>query len=217
MPVLRIAIALLCLACLSCRNADIASGPSAQATEPQWIPMFDGQSLGRWASTPFGGEGEVRIENSAIVLPMGSSMTGVTWQGEPPARINYEIELEAMRTLGNDFFCGLTFPVKDDPCSLIVGGWGGVVVGLSSLDGLDASSNDTTKYMTFEDDRWYRIRLHVTENTIVAWIDGEKVVNANITGRKVSVRPEVFKSKPLGISTWNTEGRIRGIRWRAVD
>ena len=30
------------------------------------------------------------------------------------------------------------------PVHLIVGGWGGTVVGLSSIDGMDASENETT-------------------------------------------------------------------------
>ena len=58
-------------------------------------------------------------------------MTGITWTNEVPTN-NYEISLEAMRVEGSDFFCALTFPVGNDPCSFIVGGWGGGVVGLSS-------------------------------------------------------------------------------------
>lgn len=206
------------LVLFSCRGSpsDSTAIEGPRKENRAWVSLFDGQSLGRWTVTQFGGEGEVVIEEGAIVLPMGSSMTGVTWQGEPPARMNYEIELQAMRTLGTDFFCGLTFPVGEDPCSLIVSGWGGSVVGLSSLDGLDASNNDTTHYYSFENDRWYLVRLRVTPGRIEAWIDGEQVVNASVAGRKISIRPEVYKSTPLGISTWNSEGRIRDIRWRPV-
>ena len=57
---------------------------------------------------------------------------------------DYEVTLEAMRVDGNDFFCGMTFPAGKDPCTLIVGGWGGTVVGLSSINGMDASENETT-------------------------------------------------------------------------
>lgn len=58
--------------------------------------------------------------------------------------MNYELSLEAMRVDGSDFFCGLTFPVGSNFCSFIVGGWGGGVVGLSSLNSEDASQNETT-------------------------------------------------------------------------
>jgi hypothetical protein len=68
---------------------------------------------------------------------MGSNLTGVTGTGEVPAG-DYEIELQAMRLAGSDFFCGLMFPVQTDHCSLIVGGWGGALVGLSSLNFHDA-------------------------------------------------------------------------------
>jgi hypothetical protein len=37
--------------------------------------------------------------------------------------------------------------------TFICGGWGGAVVGISSIDGQDASMNETTKYIKFEDDR----------------------------------------------------------------
>ncbi len=214
-----ISISLGCSRYHQAATAAKAPPPSPAAhktTESKWTPLFDGKTLGNWKSTPFGGEGEVHIEDGAIVLPMGSSMTGVTWQGEPPARINYEIELEAMRAVGNDFFCGLTFPVNNDPCSLIIGGWGGTVVGLSSLDGNDAANNETTAYRSFEADRWYKVRLRVQPDRIQAWIDDEQVVNTQITGRKISIRAEVYLSKPLGIATWNTEGHIKNIRWRKL-
>ena len=92
----------------------------------------------------FGGEGKVYVKDGAIVMEMGSMMTGITWTGEV-LRNNYELELEGMRLDGSDFFCTTTFPVGKDPCSLVVGGWGGGVVGLSSVDYYDASENATTK------------------------------------------------------------------------
>src|ERR1041384_5959807 len=123
-------------------------------------------------------------------------MTGVTYTNPIP-KLNYEIELDAMRVEGNDFFCGLTFPVGEKPCSFIVGGWGGGVVGLSSVDGEDAANNETSKYMQFETGRWYHIRLRVTPSQIEAWIDKEKMVDLNTTDRGLSIRVEVDPSKPL--------------------
>ena len=92
-------------------------------------------------------------------------------------RYRLEVELEAMRVEGSDFFCGLTFPIKDEFCSLIVGGWGGGVVGLSSVDGSDASENETTGYREFEKGKWYPIKLRVTDQRITAWIDGKEEVD----------------------------------------
>ncbi|HXG47947.1 MAG TPA: family 16 glycoside hydrolase, partial [Methylomirabilota bacterium] len=132
----------------------------------EWTSLFDGRTLRGWVVSDYAGTGLVKVEDGALVLEQGV-MTGVTWTNELP-RMNYEISLEAMRVQGSDFFCGLTFPVGEDPCSLIVGGWGGGVVGLSSLDGQDAANNDTTKYLSFETKRWYAIRVRVEPHRIQA-------------------------------------------------
>ncbi len=178
------------------------------------LRLFDGKTLTGCAVTDFGGSGEVKIEEGGLMLGMGV-MTGVTWTN-PIARMNYGIELEAMRVDGSDFFCGLTFPVGENPCSLIVGGWGGGVVGLSSLDGEDAAHNDTTRYLNFEKGRWYRIRLRVTPTAIQAWIDDDQVVDITTTGRKLSIRSEVESSRPLGFATWSTTGALRNIWMRPL-
>jgi len=144
-------------------------------------------------------------------------MTGVNWTNPMPATMNYEIALEAMRVEGSDFFCGLTFPVAKDPCSFIVGGWGGGVVGLSSLDGEDAANNETTKVAEFEKGRWYAIRVRVQPSRIQTWIDGEKYVDVDTTDRKISIRIEVELSRPLGIASWNTKAALKNIRMRKLE
>ena len=93
-----------------------------------WNKLFDGKSLEGWEVTNFGGEGDVLVEDEAIILGFGSSLTGVTYHGDLP-RTNYEVRLDAMQVEGIDFFCGMTFPVADSYCSFIVGGWAGAVVG----------------------------------------------------------------------------------------
>jgi hypothetical protein len=132
--------------------------------------------------------------------------------------MNYEIALDAMRVNGSDFFCGLTVPVGDSFCSLIVGGWGGALVGISSLDGMDASENETTKYVTFQQGRWYRIRLRVTQDRLEAWIDQDKLADVVTSGKKISLRPgEIEESKPFGIACWQTSAALRQIKLRSVD
>lgn len=181
-----------------------------------WRSLFDGTSLGGWRSSEFGGAGEVHVDEGKIMMDFGVALTGITWAGESLPRIDYEVSLEAQRVDGFDFFCGLTFPVGDDPCSLIVGGWGGPVVGLSSLDGKDASENETTRSIRFESKRWYAIRLRVVSGRIQAWIDDESVVDADTRGRRISIRPEVERSKPFGVSTWCTTAAIKDIRIREL-
>jgi hypothetical protein len=191
--------------------------PNVSKEMPQMeISLFDGKSLGQWKITDFGGQGDVYVKDGAIYLEMGNDMTGVNWTG-PVVRMNYEITLEAMRVSGSDFFCGLTFPVAENPCSLILGGWGGGVCGLSNIDYYDAANNETTKFISFEDNKWYRVRLRVTPDRIEAWLDDEELVNIETTGRKIDIRAEVDLSQPLGIATWQTSGAVRNIRLRKLE
>jgi hypothetical protein len=182
----------------------------ASADEP-WKNLFDGKTLAGWKKTAFGGEGEIEAKEGRLVIHSGGPMSGVTYTGEFP-KTNYELSLDAMRVDGSDFFCGVTFPVGDSPLSFIVGGWGGGVVGLSSIDGSDASENETTKYMEFETGRWYAIRLRVTPEKIAAWIDKKQMVDLDTKDHRFSIRLEVELSRPLGIATYNTTGALRDIK-----
>ena len=176
--------------------------------------LFDGRTLTGWKITDFAGHGEVRVDQGQIILEQGT-MTGVTWTNEVPL-LNYEISLDAMRVAGGDFFCGLTFPVGKNPCSFIVGGWGGGVVGLSSIDSEDAANNETTKYLKFDTGRWYHLRVRVTGTDIQAWIDNEQVVNLVTADRGISIRMEVEPSRPLGIATYATTGALRNIQLKTL-
>jgi hypothetical protein len=177
--------------------------------------LFDGKSLDGWEITNFGPQGPVYVSGNEIILGMGDGCTGITWKRAFP-RTLYEVSLDAKRVAGNDFFCGITFPVGRSPCTLIVGGWGGATVGLSSIDGRDAAENETTKIISFEKDRWYHIRLIVTDKNIRSWIDNVKVVDFNIGNKKLSIRPEVDLSRPFGISSWTTTAALRNIRLRRL-
>lgn len=195
--------------------AALAEPPKA-ATDPyRWKDLFDGKTLAGWKVSQFGGEGKVCVEKGAIVMEMGCMMTGIVRAGDV-IRDNYELRLEGMRLDGSDFFCTTTFPVGKDCCSLVVGGWGGGVVGLSSVDHADASENPTTKFMRFKDNRWYKVRIRVSDAAIEAWIDGVKKVNQYRKDHTFGIRMEVDLCRPLGISTWVTKGAVRNIRVRRL-
>jgi hypothetical protein len=185
------------------------------AQEPAWKSMFDGRSLTGWKETPFSGRGKVRIEDGAIVLEKGV-LTGVTWTGEFP-KSNFEVRLEAMRVQGSDFFAGITFPFFDTHCTWINGGWGGMVVGLSSLDNMDASENETSQMRTFENGRWYPLRLLVTTDRMQAWIGDEKVIDAYVGNRDIGLRSgEIELSAPFGIASYSTVAKLRKIEYRVL-
>lgn len=144
-------------------------------------------------------------------------MTGITYTGKRPLPDeNYEIRLEAKRVKGSDFFCALTAPHKKSHFSLVVGGWGGGVVGISSIDGYDASENSTTSYMPFKNDQWHKIRLKVHGGKIEAQIDDKTVVDFEIGEHELTTRVEVDLSKPLGISTYESSSVIRNFELRRL-
>lgn len=180
----------------------------------KWTSLFDGKSLGDWQVTRFGGEGPVVVEDGQITCDFGQYITGVTYKGKDLPKNNYEIELEAKRMKGNDFFCGLTFPVDDRHATFVVGGWGGGVTGISSIDSYDASENDTSDYMEFDNNRWYKIRVRVTPGVLEAWIDGKKMVSKQVESSRLSTRIEVDLSKPLGLCCFDTQAGYRNIRIR---
>jgi len=171
--------------------------------------LFDGKTLEGWKVSQFGGDGDVAVVDGEIDIESGNPLTGISWTGETLPENNYRISLEAKRTAGIDFFCCLTFPVLQSHCSLVVGGWSGTVVGLSSIDGNDASSNETTRLIAFDDDRWYKIEVEVGGDSIRAWIDDEQVLEHPVAGYEFEVRNEVRLSRPLGICTFETDARIR--------
>lgn len=191
-------------------------GEGSQLRQSEWQPLFDGKTLNNWQPTKFGGEGAVKVEDGQIVLEMGGGdLTGITWAGPQLPRTNYELALQAMRLDGSDFFAGITFPVADSFCSLILGGWGGTVVGLSSINGMDASENETSQSINF-DRRWYDVRILVTPEKIQAWLDQRQIIDQDITGKRIDTRVEVELSQPLGVAAWRTKSAVRNIRLRRL-
>jgi hypothetical protein len=197
-------------------NLATAADPAKDKDKDGWKRLFDGKTLDGWKSSNFSRPGKVFVKDSAIVMEQGMPMTGITYARGDFPKMDYEVSLEGNKLAGDDFFCTTTFPVGDSFCSLVVGGWGGTTVGLSSLNGADASENDTSTAKEFKHNTWYRIRIRVTDKRIQAWIDKEELVDADISDRKVSTRIECSASKPFGIATWHTSGAVREMRVRSL-
>jgi hypothetical protein len=193
-----------------------AKGPSAA---DGWKSLFDGRTLGGWKETDFSTRAGAAVDRSlkggaAIVLEQSDMLNGISYTNTVPT-MNYEVQMEAMKLQGSDFFCGFTFPVGDSHCTLILGGWGGAVVGISSIDGSDASENETTKFLKFDNSVWYQVRVRVTPKKLEAWLDDEQIVDVETAGKKISMRPgEIEESKPFGIATWQTRAAIRNVKLR---
>ena len=202
------------------REAASKEPPAAkqsQAEDDGWQSLFDGKTLKNWEATDFGGQGSVLVQEGQLVIEAGQPMTGVTWKGKKLPTTNYEIELEAQKAEGNDFFLALTFPVQDSHLSLVLGGWGGGVTGLSSINGFDASENETTDYFSFDTKKWYHVRARVTDEAVQCWLDGERICNVETEGQRFDTRIEVDQNKPLGMATFQTVGAYRNIRLRELS
>ncbi len=196
---------------------EAAAKPSLPFEGTGWQSLFDGRSLAGWQVTDFSGHGAVECEAGLVVIEAGAALSGVNWTNEVP-KMNYEVALDAMKLQGGDFFCGLTFPVGDSYCSLILGGWGGTLTGLSSIDDHDASENETTDFVKFETNQWYRVRVRVTEAKIEAWLDDKKLVNVTTTGHTIGLRfGEIELSKPLGVATYQTRAAVRAVKVRKLN
>jgi hypothetical protein len=179
----------------------------ARATE-----LFDGKTLKNWKVPEFGGDGKVTVKDGQLVMGLGDPMTGVTWAGEELPKVDYEVTFEAQRIEGSDFFGTITFPVQKDSCSVVLGGWGGGVIGLSTLDGNSAVENETTGYYDFEKGKWYKVLVRVTKTRIGVWIDDKSVVDVDYSDKRIGIRIEVDLSKPLGFTTYRTTGALRAIK-----
>lgn len=207
-------------------SADSSAAKSAEgnagdegASEPKqhdWQPLPTGDEK-IWSPSVFGGDGDVTLSAESIQLKMGDPITGVRCLANIPKE-NFEIELEGRRTNNFDFFCALTFPVGEDGrCSFVVGGWAGAVVGLSSVDGLDAARNSTKKLMHFENGQWYKIRVRVDEQEIRCWIDDKLIVQQPRAGHEFDIRVEMHESLPVGIAAFMCDSEIRNVRWRKLE
>jgi hypothetical protein len=197
-------------------SARASEPPSKSEDKTTWKSLFDGKTLTNWKPTDFGNSGKAFVKDGVVILEKGNQMTGITYSRGDFPKTDYELSLEGKRVDGDDFFCTTTFPVGKSYCSLVVGGWGGTTVGLSSINSADASENETSTAKEFKQNVWYQIRIRVRPDKILAWIDTEKMVDLDIEDRKITTRLECNPCKPFGIATWCTTGAVRNIRVRPL-
>lgn len=213
----------VCLAAIPTMPARGAEDPPHDTSATQEAAgcgqvLFDGRTLDGWEvlqKYDYANSGNVYIADGWLVMEAGRPGTGVRWTGPFP-RCNYEVVFEGKRVAGSDFFCAVTFPLGNDALTLVLGGWGGSVVGLSSINGEPAAENETCRYIDFEQGRSYRIRLRVTADRVDAWIDTEHVISLPTEHRQFSIRWEVEPCLPFGLATWRTTGAVRNLRLRLL-
>lgn len=185
------------------------------------IELLNG-TMADWQTINFGGEGDVYFKDGALNLDYGNPLTGATYKRDPALIFgesldNYVITLDAMRVEGVDMFLGVTFPVgTEGHVSLVLGGWAGAITGLSNLDNLNASENVTTQYHAFEDKRWYKIKIMVTDKKIQCWLDDKQLVDVNRADyKKYDTHGAVIDTKPFGLFSYDTWGKVKDAKvWK---
>ncbi len=186
------------------------------AQGPKDLSLFDGKTLDGWKVAGFANEGDVRVADGAIVLPASRPMSGVTSTRTDLPTSDYELTYEARRLEGEDFFAACTFPVGKSFITFVNGGWGGTVTGLSSIDGADASENQSGKFFKYENNTWYRFRVRVSDKAIRCWVNDEPVVAVDIEDRTIGTRIETRRNQPLGFATYRSTGEVRKVEVRKL-
>ena len=188
----------------------LAAVTSAGTAEP--TRLFNGHDLAGWKIADLFGGGKVDVlPDGTVECGFGNPMTGIAFTNTPP-RMNYELSLQAVRVQGSDFFVALTLPIETNYCTIIIGGWGGGLCGISSVDYLDASENQWSENITFENERWYTLRVRVTPGVLQVFLD-ETLYTARVEGppSRFSLRSgsDIDKTGPLGLATYRTKARWR--------
>ncbi len=203
--------------------ADQGAKPEATSSQEGWLPLVSSPELkdaklGEWEKTNFGGEGEVSFLEGILKMKAGRPMTGIHLkQKDVFPKENYEIRWKAQRVQGSDFFACLTVPIGDEHCSFICGGWGGGLVGVSSINGNDASENQAATFHNFKNKQWYSFRLRVDAKRLQVWIDDEEVVDVERDGNTFTVRAEVRACRPLGYCVFESDVEVKDWEYRLLS
>lgn len=193
----------------------LATGCSEREPLPGPYYMTDKEEHAAWEPVVLAGEGFIELYDGVLSIGEGEPMSAVRYTGLPHDKLpvmDYEIAWEARRVHGYDFFSALTFPVGSlDTClTLVIGGWGGKLVGFSSIDEQDAGENPYSTERDFENGRWYHFRLVVREDAVTVWINGQEAARAPVAGRRISLRPgDIEFCAPLGLATYFSEGEVK--------
>ena len=119
---------------VSCRP----DSPGPLPAPEKWSLMEPGQAS-FWQQAGIPGEGVISVQAGELTLPPGQPMTGAkfaNWNAAGIPHTNYAISYEAMRLEGGDIFGMCTFPVgsHQSHATFVIGGWGGTVTGISSIE-----------------------------------------------------------------------------------
>lgn len=194
----------------------LLSALAAAAVFAEPLELFNGKDLSGWKNAfSASGGGAVRaLSNGVVECGMGDPLSGIVYTNTP-LTMNYELSLEGMRVEGSDFFIALTIPVVTNYCTVVIGGWGGSLCGISCVDYLDASENQWSEGRNLANDRWYRLRVRVTPGVLQVFLNDDLYAARVEYGEssRLSLRfGDIDKTKPLGLATYCTRALWRDFK-----
>jgi hypothetical protein len=90
------------------------------------------------------------------------------------------------------------------------------LIGISSINGNDASENETASYRNFKNGEWYRFKVRVDKANITVWLNDEQIIVVARENRKFSVRAEVMRSRPLGYCVFQSKVFVKDWEYRTL-
>jgi len=188
---------------------------SAVSAKAETRALFNGKDLSGWKLADIWGNGKVEVlSNGVVSCDIGKPLSGIVYTNPFPT-MSYEVKLEALRKEGSDFFVALTLPVESNACTVVIGGWGGGLCGISSIDYMDASENPHSSGVALTNNVWYTLRVRVTPGLLEVALN-DTLYNAKVPFEKSSsfslrAGSDIDKTLPFGLATFETHALWRNL------
>ena len=188
---------------------------SALSLQAETRALFNGKDLSGWKRANISGNGPVEaLSNGVVSCGIGKPLSGIVYTNKFPT-MSYEVKMEAMRKEGSDFFVALTLPVESNACTVVIGGWGGGLCGISSVDYMDASENPHSSGVALTNNIWYTLCVRVTPGLLEVTLN-DTLYTAKVPFEKSSrfslrAGSDIDKCLPFGLATYETHALWRNL------
>ena len=183
--------------------------------------LFNGKDLSGWKLADIWGNGKVEaLSNGVVSCGIGKPLTGIAYTNSFPT-MSYEVKMEALRKEGGDFFVAMTLPIETNACTVVIGGWGGGLCGISSIDYMDAAENPYSSGVALTNNVWYTLRVRVTPGLLEVFLN-DTLYTAKVTFESSSTfslraGSDIDKTLPFGLATYATCGLWRNLTVTKLD
>jgi Domain of Unknown Function (DUF1080) len=188
---------------------------SALALQAEPRALFNGKDLSGWKRAEIWGNGTVEARSNGVVsCGIGKPLSGIAYTNSFPT-MSYEVKMDAMRKEGGDFFVAMTLPIETNACTIVIGGWGGGLCGISSIEYMDASENPYSSGLALTNNVWYTLRVRVTPGLLEVFLN-DTLYTAKVTFEKSSLftlrsGSDIDKTLPFGLATYETHALWRNL------